>query len=71
VANGVVYVGSESAHVYAFDAAGNTNCSGTPKTCAPLWTGGTGGYIESSPAVSNGMAYIGSTDGKLYAFGLP
>ena len=66
VANGVVYVG-----LYAFDATGNTNCSGTPKTCTPLWTGGTGGNIASSPAVSNGMVYVVSTDGKLHAFGLP
>src|SRR5579864_3915196 len=32
------------------------------------WTGSTGGFIESSPAVVNGVAYVGSGDSKLYAF---
>ena len=68
VYNGVVYVGSDNGKLYAFDAAGNTNCSGVPKTCAPLWTGSTGGSLFSSPAVVNGVLYIGSEDGKLYAF---
>ena len=68
VVNGVVYTGSEDGKLYAFDSAGNTNCSGTPKTCAPLWTGSTGSSIESSPAVVNGVVYIGSVDDKLYAF---
>ena len=68
VVNGVAYIGSEDGKLYAFDAAGTANCSGTPKTCAPLWTGSTGGSIESSPAIVNGVVYIGSDDGKLYAF---
>jgi outer membrane protein assembly factor BamB len=68
VANGVVYVGSNDNKLYAFDAAGSRGCSGTPKTCAPLWTGTTGGTVESSPAVANGIVYVGSADHKLYAF---
>jgi outer membrane protein assembly factor BamB len=68
VVNGVVYVGSDDGKLYAFDAAGNSNCSGVPKTCAPLWTGSTGRSIFSSPAVVNGVVYIGSDDGNLYAF---
>jgi outer membrane protein assembly factor BamB len=68
VVNGIAYIGSEDGKLYAFDAAGNTNCSGTPKTCAPLWTASTGSEIVSSPAVVNGVAYVGSEDGKLYAF---
>jgi outer membrane protein assembly factor BamB len=70
VANGVVYVGSRDSNLYAFDAAGSTNCSGSPtKTCTPLWTGATAGsIILSSPAVANGVVYIGSSDDKLYAF---
>ena len=68
VANGVVYIGADDGKLYAFDAAGNTNCSGTPKTCQPLWTGATGYFIESSPALAGGVVYIGSYDGKLYAF---
>ena len=35
MANGIVYADSG---VAAFDANGVTNCSGTPKTCTPLWT---------------------------------
>src|SRR4051794_19454882 len=42
VAGGVAYVGSQDHKFYAFDAAGTTGCSGTPKTCTPLWTGGNG-----------------------------
>src|SRR5580704_1656540 len=68
VVNGVVYIGSVDAKLYAFDAAGNTNCSGTPKTCFPLWTASTGGTIYSSPTVANGIVYIGSQDANLYAF---
>jgi outer membrane protein assembly factor BamB len=68
VANGVVYVGSDDHNLYAFDAAGNISCSGSPKTCAPLWTAATGGAVLSSPAVVNGVVYVGSADGKLYAF---
>jgi outer membrane protein assembly factor BamB len=68
VANGVVYVGSQDYRLYAFSAAASTNCSGTPKTCTPLWTGATGSDIYASPAVANGVVYIGSNDGKLYAF---
>jgi hypothetical protein len=47
LANGVVYVGSgyPDHKLYAFDTAGNTNCSGSPKTCAPLWTATTGGVV--------------------------
>ena len=43
VANGTVYVGSWGSKLYAFDAAGSTNCSttATGKTCTPLWTAAT------------------------------
>src|SRR5205807_4585203 len=68
VANGVVYVGSEAHKLYAFSAAGTTNCSGTPKTCTPLWTAATGNAIYSAPAVAGGVVYVGSLDNKLYAF---
>ena len=58
VSNGVVYVGSTDGLLYAFSAAGTTNCSGTPLTCSPLWTANTGGSIGSSPVVSNGDVYV-------------
>jgi outer membrane protein assembly factor BamB len=68
IADGVVYVGSD--RFYAFDANGSTNCSGTPATCAPLWTGSvpSGAGFETSPAVVNGIAYIAGEDAVLYAF---
>ncbi len=79
VANGVVYItgstGLNSVFLFAFDANGQTNCSGSPKVCAPLWLGGnpastTGGLtvypITSSPAVANGVVYLGA-DG-IYAW---
>ena len=69
VDGGVVYVGSEDHKLYAFDAAGITGCSGTPKTCTPIWSSvATGGVMDSSPTVVGGVVYVGDNDGKLYAF---
>ncbi len=63
VVNGVVYDGSADGKLYAFDAAGVTGCSGSPKTCNPLWTAASGGLFDTSaPAVANGVVYIGSDD---------
>ena len=70
VAGGVVYVGSTQGNLYAFSAAGATGCSGTPKTCTPLWTAANAGGVSPmspAPAVANGVVYVGS-DGQLYAF---
>ena len=73
VANGLVFIGSGSYdhRVYAFDAAGTTGCSGTPRTCTPLWTGDTPGGARSSPAVSGDSLYIGSDQAVLTVFSLP
>lgn len=71
IENGVLFVGSFDQKLYAFDASGTVNCSGTPKNSAPLWTGTTGGEIESSPSPAGNTVFVGSDDGKLYAFGLP
>jgi len=73
VLNGIVYVGAsdtgfQTGHIYAFSASGTTNCSGTPRTCGPLWTSGSVGAIVSSPAVASGVVYVGSMDKNLYAF---
>ena len=73
VANGVVYIGKNTAQVLAYDAAG---CGSF--TCPPLWFGLTDDEIvSSSPAVVNGQVYIGSSNkfdgghpGRLYVFGL-
>jgi hypothetical protein len=62
VADGVVYVGSEDAKLYAFNA----------KTWAILWNTATAGHtIQSSLTVVNGVVYVGAFDSKLYAFDLP
>jgi outer membrane protein assembly factor BamB len=72
VADGVVYVGSDDFSLYAFDAAGETGCSGTPKTCAPLWTAATSGVVRSTPAGGAGVVYVADLaaplDSRLYAF---
>ena len=69
VANGVLYASGEDDKLYAFDANGVTNCSGTPKTCSPLWTATMGTTAsDSTPAVTGGVVYVGSNDSKLYAF---
>jgi hypothetical protein len=72
VANSVVYVGSYGTvqavgELYAFSAtAGANNCSGTPKTCTPLWSAASGGALP--PAVANGVVYGGDGGKNLYAF---
>lgn len=75
VANGVVYLGSLGCYtcgdgfLYAFDAAGATNCSGIPKQCLPLSsTAVPGSPGSSSPAVANGVIYIGSFAGRIEAY---
>ena len=70
VANGTVYVGAWNGLLYAFDAAGSTNCSGTvtTKTCTPLWTAKASNGIGGTPAVANGVVYTVSEDGTLSAF---
>ena len=63
VANGVVYVAT-SGGLYAFDAKGVTDCSGSPTVCQPLWTSATGGgttFLTTSPVVTNGRVYDGGT----------
>jgi hypothetical protein len=47
--------------LYAFDAAGSTNCSGTPTVCSPLWKATTtalnnGGPLPA-PAVTGSFVY--------------
>ena len=90
VANGTVYfpgaphgdINSPTTLV-GYNAAGTTGCSGTPKTCSPVWDsaglGGVSPWWNSSPAVANGVVYVGGTpdcpgcgppsvDHNLYAF---
>ncbi len=55
IANGVAYVGSNDAKVYAFDIS----------TGSLKWTFTTPDPVRSSPAVANGVVYVGSR--HLYA----
>jgi len=57
VANGMVYVGSTDANLYAVDLE-----SGALK-----WKFATDSAVTSSPAVSGGTVYFGSYDGRFYA----
>jgi outer membrane protein assembly factor BamB len=68
VANGVAFVGSRDGNVYAFDAAGSSGCTGTPKVCSPLWSSPTNSQVNSSPAIANGAVFVGSSDKSLYVF---
>lgn len=70
VANGVVYITSDTT-LYAFAAAGDTNCSATlPKACLPLWQAdlpnGTG--VGTAPVVSNDYVFQAAANGELEAF---
>jgi outer membrane protein assembly factor BamB len=64
VANGVVYISTivsstTPARLNAYDAAGNANCSGTPRTCQPLWSSGDLSFVGQSPiSVANGVVYV-------------
>ncbi len=61
-----VFVGGGDGNLYAFDAAGKQGCSGTPKTCTPLWTAPLGGSVYA-PTITGGRIFVGSSDGNLYA----
>ena len=63
VANGIVYAPTGGV-VYAYDANGTDDCSGTPKVCQPLWQDAD---VDSSPTVANGFVYADS-NGDLVAF---
>jgi outer membrane protein assembly factor BamB len=70
LANGVLYIGSDDFHLYAFDAAGKLGCDAAvpTRTCAPLFTAATGSTVAGAAAVTNGTVYVGSFDAKVYAF---
>lgn len=70
-AAGILYVGTiaDTHSLQAFDAAGVTNCSGTTKTCLPLWAGDRpegSGPVRSAPAITDGIVYVG--DASITAF---
>ena len=64
VTSHIVFVGGQ-----AYDTAGTAGCSGTPTTCAPLWSVPSDPY--SVTAVSNGRVYVGGTDGQVHVYAPP
>jgi outer membrane protein assembly factor BamB len=62
VAGGTVYGTNSDSKIWAVDAAGTRNCSGTPKTCTPLWTASTG-TSGGDVAVADGRLYVVSSSG--------
>ena len=57
VDRGVVYIGSNDGHLYAFDA----------DTGAQRWRYPTQGAVTSSPRIADGTLYVGGQDGFLHA----
>jgi outer membrane protein assembly factor BamB len=71
VVNGVLYGPDGDGDLRAYDANGNTNCSGSPKTCDPIWTAVTGSDPSLSglnASVANGTVFVDSFDGTMYTF---
>jgi hypothetical protein len=67
IADGVLYIANGT--LFAFDAAGSTDCSGTPAVCSPLWTAATSsGPTNSAPAVAYGKVYVGTFYGPTDVF---
>jgi hypothetical protein len=68
-AGNVIYVSAvrsdHTSTLYAFAADGTSGCSGSPSTCAPLWTA-TGGAF-GQPLALDGAVYV-DRDGRLTAY---
>jgi hypothetical protein len=62
-----VFIGGADGTLYAFDAAGQTDCSGTPTVCSPLWTASLGSSALD-PVVADGRVFVGTSGGMLDAF---
>jgi hypothetical protein len=56
VAAGRVYL-TEAGDILVFDAAGTTNCGGTPKTCAPIATIAASDWGDALP-IAGGTAFL-------------
>jgi len=55
--DGIVYIGSADANVYAIDLENGHK----------IWEYPTGDFVEATPCVVNGCVFVGSSDGFLYA----
>jgi outer membrane protein assembly factor BamB len=67
IVHGIAYAG-DYGNLVAFDASGTKDCTGTPRTCSPLWSYPTAqNVITSTPAIADGVVYLASA-GTLYAF---
>lgn len=62
-----VFIGGHDGTLYAFDAHGQTNCSGTPTTCTPLWTAALGSSAFD-PVIDDHRVFVGTSNGDLFAF---
>ena len=69
VVGGTLYVPATNG-LEALDAAGVNGCTGSPKTCSPLWTGlvPPGTNSVSTPAVADNIVYVVAGPGTLLAF---
>ena len=74
-ANGVVYTiggvlvgGTSQIRLFpvAYDAAGNVGCSGSPKSCAPLWSGAPGPPVDVLATVFSDLVGPTIADGSVY-----
>ena len=59
VSHGVLYIAKSQGVLAAYDATGVGGCSGTPKTCVPLWTGDGPGPSSVTPAITRGFVVVG------------
>lgn len=66
VSNGFVFVNLYGIDLEAFDANGVTNCSGSPKVCAPVWVSHIS-PLNIPVAVAGGYAYAEGAGGWVYA----
>ncbi len=67
VANGFVYGvgGGAYSSIYAFDASGQSNCSGSPVVCSPLWQAPLGNGAPGGVSVANGKVYTLDASGPM------
>ena len=70
IGGSVLYAQGENGDIQAYDAGGSAGCSGSPMTCAPLWSTPGTNAIEA-----NGTVYVSTTGasgkGEIVAYGLP